>query len=116
MPAIGDGTNVGRNVGRSLARLGRDKYKAERMILGAAKENLHTVSKEARNVVVQAYLRERGALSSIGFFIKSDAMLESSLKMRSNDSMTSSRSFWPRLRTSMLHAVRKKGANPNRPI
>ena len=67
---------------RSLARLGQDGYKAERTILGAKKENLHTVYREARNVVNQAFLREKAALSSIRFFIKSEATLENSLKMR----------------------------------
>lgn len=38
----------------SLVRLGQNRYKAERMILGAKKENLQTVYREARNVVNKA--------------------------------------------------------------
>ncbi len=68
--------------GRGLSRIGAEKIRAERMILLAEKKDFHTPLKEAQNILNQAFLREKEALSSIKFFIKGEANLENYLKIR----------------------------------
>jgi hypothetical protein len=68
--------------GRALARIGKDKIRAERMLLRSDQKTIHIALKEAKNVINQALAREGEALSSIKFFIKQDASLDSSLKAK----------------------------------
>lgn len=66
--------------GRSLARLGLDRIRAERRIRDAAPADLHAAFKDARNVIDQGFVREAGTLASTRFFIKSDKRLEGRLQ------------------------------------
>jgi aminopeptidase YwaD len=67
---------------RGLARAGKDKLRAERMVLNSEANTLAETAKEAANVVTQAFVREKDALASIGFFIRNDAALDGLLKAR----------------------------------
>jgi len=67
---------------RGLARIGQEKKKAEFWIKQAGKKDLVTTFREAQNIVNQAINRENQALSSIRYFIKSDANLEKILTAR----------------------------------
>jgi aminopeptidase YwaD len=67
---------------RAFSRIGADKTKAERWIQNADKKEIVTAFKEARNVIHQAAKREKDALSSVKFFIKSDPGLEKVLAAR----------------------------------
>jgi aminopeptidase YwaD len=62
--------------GRSLARLGQDRVRAERYLNEAAKDDLHTAFKEAQNILTQGFVREAETLGSTRFFIKNDKGLE----------------------------------------
>jgi len=68
--------------GRALARIGKDKNRAERMLLQSDQKTIHGALKEAKNVINQALAREGEALSSIKFFIRQDASLDSALKAK----------------------------------
>ena len=67
---------------RGLGRIGVEKTKAARLIQNADAKGLAVALKEARNVLNQAISREKDALSSAGFFVKSDAGLEKALAAR----------------------------------
>ncbi len=67
---------------RGLARAGKDKLRAERMVLNSEANTLSETAKEAVNVVTQAFMREKDALASIRFFIRDDAALDGLLKAR----------------------------------
>jgi len=68
--------------GRALSRLGTEKLKAEKMIMESAANGVHDAFKEALNVVNQACDKEKETLSTIRFFIKGNAALESQLRTR----------------------------------
>ncbi|MCX6568670.1 MAG: M28 family peptidase [Candidatus Aminicenantes bacterium] len=65
--------------GRQGGRIGDDKARAERMLLGADAKTVHTAFREARVVVNQAFLREKEALASVRFFIRKNGELENLL-------------------------------------
>lgn len=67
---------------RALSRLGTEKLKAQKKVMNAEAKRVHEAYKEALNVVNQAVDREKEALSTIRFFIKGDAALESHLRAR----------------------------------
>jgi len=67
---------------RGLARIGKDKLRAERMVLNAEAKTLPETAKEALNVVAQGVRREKDALASVKFFIRNDMALEGLLKAR----------------------------------
>jgi len=67
---------------RGLSRIGRDKLRAERMVLNAEAKALAEAAKEAVNVVTQSFMREKDALASIKFFIRNNAALDGLLKAR----------------------------------
>jgi len=67
---------------RGLARIGRDKLRAERMILNAEAGGLAEAAKEAVNLVKQAFAREKDALASVDFFIRGNSALDGLLKAR----------------------------------
>jgi hypothetical protein len=68
--------------GRAIGRLGLEKLKAEKMIVDAEPEDIHAALKEALNIVNQGFDREKAAVASLRFFIKSDAVLEAMLRAR----------------------------------
>ncbi|MBZ5499411.1 MAG: M28 family peptidase [Acidobacteriia bacterium] len=67
---------------RGLSRVGKDKLRAERMMLNADAATLADAAREAVNVVTQGFVREKDALASIKFFIRNDAALDGLLKAR----------------------------------
>lgn len=67
---------------RQGGRLGDDRARAERTLLAADAKSVHAAAKEARTLVNQGFLREKEALTSVRFFIRKDAGLESSLAGR----------------------------------
>jgi aminopeptidase YwaD len=67
---------------RGLARTGKDKLRAERMMLNAEAGALAETAKEAANVVAQSFVREKDALASVRFFIKDNAALDGLLRAR----------------------------------
>jgi len=64
---------------RQALRLGRDKGRADRMLLDADAKAVHTAAKEARVIVRQAFLREREALASVRTFSRKDPTVENIL-------------------------------------
>jgi hypothetical protein len=66
--------------GRALGRLGMESLRAKNMLLDAEGLDIHTVFKEALNLVDQASDREMKALASIRFFIQDNAALGAFLK------------------------------------
>jgi aminopeptidase YwaD len=66
--------------GRSLARLGQDKVRAERRLRDAAPADIHAAYRDARNILAQGFVREADNLESTRFFIKSDARLAALLQ------------------------------------
>lgn len=66
---------IGEVAGRSFARLGQDKARADRRLRDAAAAELHTAYKAAQNTMTQGFVRELETLGSIRFFIKSDKRL-----------------------------------------
>jgi hypothetical protein len=68
--------------GRAVARLGLEKTRAERFVLGGELKDIHTALKEALNIINQGFGREKEALGSIRFFSKGDSALEAMLKAR----------------------------------
>jgi aminopeptidase YwaD len=66
--------------GRSLARLGQDRIRAERLIYEAAQADIHSAFKEAQNILTQGFVREAETLGSTRFFIKKDKRLEGLLQ------------------------------------
>jgi hypothetical protein len=67
---------------RGLSRIGKDKLRAERMILNADAKVLAETARDAVNVVTQGCVREKDALATIKFFIRNDPALDSLLKAR----------------------------------
>lgn len=67
---------------RQAQRLGRDKGRADRMLLAADAKTVQASAKEARVIVRQAYLREKEALASVRTFSRSDPAVESILQSR----------------------------------
>lgn len=67
---------------RAISRLGTEKRRAEKIVMDAEAKGIHDAYKEALNVLNQAFDREKQALSTIRFFIKGDAALESHLRAR----------------------------------
>ena len=61
--------------GRSLARLGQDRVRAERRLRDAATADVHGAFKEAQNILSQGFVREAETLGSTRFFIKADKRL-----------------------------------------
>ncbi len=61
---------------RQAQRLGRDRGRADRMLLGADAKTVHGSAKEARVLVRQAYLREKEALASARTFSRKDPAVE----------------------------------------
>lgn len=68
--------------GRGMSRLSLDRLSAEKLILKAPEKDIHTLFKEARNFVSQAFAREKEALSSVEFFIKGHTSLENFLNVK----------------------------------
>jgi len=68
--------------GRSYARLGLDKIRAERRLRDAAPADIHVAFKDAQNILTQGFVREAGTLDSTRFFIKSDRRLEALLQSK----------------------------------
>jgi len=68
--------------GRAIARLGLDKIRAENAVDRVESKDIHTALKEALNIVNKGFDREKAALASLRFFIKSDAALEAFLKAK----------------------------------
>jgi aminopeptidase YwaD len=66
--------------GRSLARLGLDKIRAERRLRDAAAAEIQEAHKDALNILAQGFAREAATLESTRFFIKSDVRLGSLLQ------------------------------------
>jgi len=66
--------------GRSLARLGQDRVRAERRLRDAATADLHGAFKDAQNILTQGFIRETETLGSTRFFIKADMRLEGLLQ------------------------------------
>jgi len=67
---------------RQLGRLGRDLAKAEGHLGRADAKTVHTAAKEARAVLRQALIREKGTLASARFFFKGDRNAEGRLAAR----------------------------------
>jgi aminopeptidase YwaD len=57
---------------RQLGRLGRDRARAERMLLAADAKTVHSTAREARVLINQAFLREKEALASVRSFAGTD--------------------------------------------
>ena len=68
--------------GRSFARLGQDKVRADRRLRDAAPADLHAAFKDVRNIMTQGFVRETDTLGSTRFFIKGDRRLESLLQIQ----------------------------------
>jgi hypothetical protein len=66
--------------GRSFARLGQDKVRAESRLRDAAPADLHAAFKDAQNIMAQGFVREADTLGSTRFFIKTDKRLEGLLQ------------------------------------
>jgi hypothetical protein len=66
--------------GRSLARLGQDRVRAERRLRDAEPAAVHAAFKEAQNILTQGFIREAETLGSTRFFIKGDKRLEGLLQ------------------------------------
>jgi len=67
---------------RQLGRLGRDLAKAEGYVARADAKTVHAAAKEARNVLEQAFVREKDTLASVRFFFKGDKTAEGRLASR----------------------------------
>jgi hypothetical protein len=67
---------------RGMKRLGEEKGRAEDLILRSEGKNLSVARKEAVNIVIQAFLREKEALSSVRFFAGIDSQCSRTLKTR----------------------------------
>jgi hypothetical protein len=65
-----------------IQRLGEEKGRAEDMILHADSKNLPAARKEAVNIVLQAFYREKEALSSSSFFAGNDSEFSRLLKAK----------------------------------
>ncbi|MGB9765339.1 MAG: M28 family peptidase [Candidatus Saccharicenans sp.] len=67
---------------RGMQRLGEEKGRAEDLILRAEGKNLAAARKEAVNIIEQAFLREKEALSSVKFFAGNSPDFANDLKMK----------------------------------
>lgn len=67
---------------RQLGRLGRDRARAEGMLLAADAKTVHAAAKEARVLINQSFLREKSALASVRYFIGTDKSMASLLQGR----------------------------------
>ncbi len=67
---------------RGLARLSKEKLRAEAMLIDAPASSLGEAFKEALNILQQSFDREKQALSSIRFFIRGEKDLERHLQAK----------------------------------
>ncbi len=67
---------------RQAQRLGRDRGRADRMLLQADAKTVQAAAKEARILVQQAFLREKEALASIRTYSRKDQAVETILQGR----------------------------------
>jgi aminopeptidase YwaD len=67
---------------RQAQRLGRDRGRADRMLLRADAKTVHAAAKEARVIVRQGFLREKSTLSSVRTYSRKDPTVENILQGR----------------------------------
>jgi hypothetical protein len=100
--------------GRSLARLGQDRVRAERRLRDAAAADVHGAFKEAQNILAQAFVREAGTLGSTRFFIKADKRLEGILETQLKVIDACRLPFVKALEESYRARCREEGLKPKR--
>jgi len=100
--------------GRSLARLGQDRLRAESRLRDAAKADIHSAFKEAQNILTQGFLREAETLGSTRFFIKNDKRLEGLLQVQLKAVDACRLPFAKALEESYQARCRTEGLKPQR--
>jgi hypothetical protein len=100
--------------GRSLARLGQDRVRAERRLRDAAAADLHAAYREAQIILTQGFLREGGALDSLRFFIKGDPRLEAALQSQQKTIEACRLPFTQALEGAYRARCQKEGVKPQR--
>ena len=71
---------AGEVFGKGLSRIGAEARRASSLLAGGRPEDLAENYKEARNILHQAFLRERAAVQSTGFFAPNDAAFSGCLQ------------------------------------
>jgi hypothetical protein len=101
--------------GRAFGRLGLEKLRAEKMIVDAEPKDVHVALKEALNILNQGIDREKEALASIRFFIKSDAALEAFLKAKIKNLEGLRLLFLGDAEMTYRHRCQKENLKPQKP-
>jgi len=98
--------------GRSYARLGQDKTRAERRLRDAAPADVHGAFKDAQNFLTQGFVREAETLDSIRFFIKTDTRLETLLQSKKKSMEACRLPFTRELEEAYRARCLKEGLKP----
>ncbi len=102
--------------GRSLARLGQDRIRAERQLRETETADLHSAFKEAQNILTQGFIREAETLDSTRFFINNDKRLERLLQAQLRALDACRLPFTKALEESYQARCQKEGLKPQKVV